>query len=166
MLSDASIEKINKVLKDRTFNYTGNILHDIDCDVDFKIELLGYRNMISVGTEYPYMRVKIIFTKFKDDISKLIFGRMKEVGGNHAFNFMKTSLSMKYGLENYLSSVLQFFDPENYTNVVIDEIEILSSTQAHIPTDLGIIFIDTSLSVNGVRYISDINLLCNSLKNA
>ena len=124
MLSDASIEKINKVLKDRTFNYTGNILHDIDCDVDFKIELLGYRNMISVGIEYPYMRVKIIFTKFKDDISKLIFGRMKEVGGNHAFNFMKTSLSMRYGLQNYLSSVLQFFDPENYTNVVIDEIEI------------------------------------------
>jgi len=50
--------------------------------------------------------------------------------------------------------------------IIIDEIEILSSTQAHIPTDLGIIFIDTSVSVNGVRYISDINLLCNSLKNA
>lgn len=124
MLSAASIEKINKVLKDRTFNYTGNLLHDIDCDVDFKIELLGYRNMISVGTEYPYMIVKIIFTKFKDNISKLIFGRMKEVGGNHAFNFMKSSLSMKYGLQNYLSSVLQFFDPENYINITIDEIEI------------------------------------------
>ena len=124
MLSESSIEKINKVLKDRTFNYTGKLLHDIDCDIDFKIEFLGYRNMIRVGTEYPHMRVKIIFTKFKDDISKLIFGSMKEVGGNHAFNFMKTSLSMKYGLENYLSSVLQFFDPENYTNVVIDEIEI------------------------------------------
>ena len=124
MLSESSIEKINKVLKDRTFNYTGNLLHDIDCDVDFKIELLGYRNMISVGTEYPYMRVKIIFTKFKDNISKLIFGRMKEVGGNHAFNFMKSSLSMKYGLQNYLSSVLQFFDPENYINITIDEIEI------------------------------------------
>ena len=124
MLSAESIEKINKVLKDKTFNYTGNLLHDIDCDVDFKIELLGYRNMISVGTEYPYMRVKIIFTKFKDNISKLIFGRMKEVGGNHAFNFMKSSLSMKYGLQNYLSSVLQFFDPENYINITIDEIEI------------------------------------------
>mgnify|MGYP000379973815 CR=1 FL=1 len=75
MLSDASIEKINKVLKDRTFNYTGNILHDIDCDVDFKIELLGYRNMISVGTEYPYMRVKIIFTKFKSKtVQSSVFG--------------------------------------------------------------------------------------------
>ena len=50
--------------------------------------------------------------------------------------------------------------------IIIDEIEILSSTQANIPTDVGIIFIDTSVSVNGVRYISDINLLCNSLKNA
>jgi hypothetical protein len=49
--------------------------------------------------------------------------------------------------------------------IIIDEIEILSSTQAHIPTDVGIIFIDTSVSVNGVSYIDDINLLCNSLKN-
>ena len=124
MLSERAIERINNLLKDQTFNYNGNLLHDIDCDIDFKIKLLGYRNMISVGTEYPYMRVKIIFTKFKDNISKLIFGRMKEVGGNHAFNFMKSSLSMKYGLQNYLSSVLQFFDPENYINITIDEIEI------------------------------------------
>jgi hypothetical protein len=125
MLSESSIEKINKVLKDRTFNYTGNLLHDIVCDIDFKIELLGYRNMIRVGTEYPYMRVKIIFTKFKDEISKLIFGKMKNAGGNNVFSFItKNSLSMRRGLENYLSSVFQFFDPENYTNVVIDDIEI------------------------------------------
>jgi len=125
MLSESSIEKINRVLKDRTFNYTGNLLHDIVCDIDFKIELLGYRNMIRVGTEYPYMRVKIIFTKFKDEISKLIFGKMKNAGGNNVFSFItKNSLSMRRGLENYLSSVFQFFDPENYTNVVIDDIEI------------------------------------------
>lgn len=124
MLSEKSIDRINGVLKDQTFNYNGNLLHDIDCDIDFKIELLGYRNMISVGTEYPYMRVKIIFIKFKDDVSKLIFRRIKEAGGNHTFNFMKTSLSMKYGLLNYLSSALQFFDPENNQNVVIDDIEI------------------------------------------
>lgn len=80
--------------------------------------------MISVGTEYPYIRVKIIFTKFKDNVSKLIFRRIKEVGGNHAFNFMKSSLSMKYGLINYLSSVFHVLDEENYQNIVIDEIEI------------------------------------------
>ena len=124
MLSERAIERINNLLKDQTFNYNGNLLHDIDCDIDFKIELLGYRNMISVGTEYPYIRVKIIFTKFKDEISKLIFGRMKEVGGNHAFNFMKSSLSMKYGLINYLSSVFHVLDEENYKNIVIDDIEI------------------------------------------
>ena len=133
MLSEKAIDRINNVLKDRTFNYTGNLLHDIDCDIDFKIELIGYRNMIRVGTEYPYMRVKIIFTKFKDDVSKLIFRRIKEVGGNHAFNFMKTSLSMKYGLQNYLSSVLQFFDPENNQNVVIDDIEILDKFESDEP---------------------------------
>lgn len=124
MLSERAIQRINNLLKDKTFNYTGNLLHDIDCDIDFKIELLGYRNMISVGTEYPYMRVKIIFTKFKDNVSKLIFRRIKEVGGNNVFNFMKTSLSMKYGLINYLSSVFHVLDEENYQNIVIDDIEI------------------------------------------
>lgn len=124
MLSERAIQRINNLLKDKTFNYTGNLLHDIDCDIDFKIEFLGYRNMISVGTEYPYMRVKIIFTKFKDNVSKLIFRRIKEVGGNNVFNFMKTSLSMKYGLINYLSSVFHVLDEENYQNIVIDDIEI------------------------------------------
>ena len=124
MLSEKAIDRINNVLKDRTFNYTGKLLHDIDCDIDFKIELLGYRNMISVGTEYPYMRVKIIFTKFKDDISKLIFGRLKKVKGDNVSNFMNTSLPMKYELRKYLSSVLSIFDNENHENVVIDDIEI------------------------------------------
>ena len=124
MLSEKAIDRINSILKDQTFNYNGELLSTVDCDIDFKIELLGYRNMIRVGTEYPYMRVKIIFTKFKDDVSKLIFRRLEEVGPNHKFTFMKTALSMKYGLENYLSSVLQFFDAENNQNVVIDDIEI------------------------------------------
>ncbi len=133
MLSEKSIDRINDILKDQTFNYTGEILSTIDCDIDFKIELLGYRNMIRVGTEYPYMRVKIIFTKFNDDVSKLIFRRLEEVGPNHKFNFMKTALSMKYGLENYLSSVLQFFDPENNQNVVIDDVEIRDKFESDEP---------------------------------
>lgn len=133
MLSEKSIDRINDILKDQTFNYTGEILSTIDCDIDFKIELLGYRNMIRVGTEYPYMRVKIIFTKFNDDVSKLIFRRLEEVGPNHKFTFMKTALSMKYGLENYLSSVLQFFDAENNQNVVIDDVEIRDKFESDEP---------------------------------
>ena len=124
MLSEKAIQRINNLLRDQTFNYNGEILPTVDCDIDFKIELLGYRNMIRVGTEYPYMRVKIIFTKFKDDVSKLIFRRLEELGPNHKFTFMKTALSMKYGLEKYLSSVFHVLDEENYQNIVIDEIEI------------------------------------------
>ena len=73
MLSERAIQRINNLLKDKTFNYTGNLLHDIDCDIDFKIEFLGYRNMISVGTEYPYMRVKIIFIKFNYSMTQNIY---------------------------------------------------------------------------------------------
>ena len=34
------------------------------------------------------------------------------------------------------------------------EAEILSETQAHVPTDKGIIFCDTSMSVNEITYDS------------
>jgi len=42
------------------------------------------------------------------------------------------------------------------------EAEILSETQAHVPTDKGIIFCDTSMSVNEITYDS-INDFLNAL---
>jgi len=96
----------------------------VECDVDFKIEFLGYRNMIRVGESYPYMRVKIIFLKFKDDVSKLIFGRLQEVGKDKTSEFVKKNYSLRMGIQNYVSSVLQFLDSEDGQNVVIDDIEI------------------------------------------
>lgn len=128
MLSEKAIEKINRILEDKTFNYTGELLRDLDCDIDFKIQLMGYRNMIRVGTEYPYMRVRIIFTKFKDRVSNLIF---KIHSDNKTINtdILNKMLNIKLGIENYLSSVLSLFDNDNNENVVIDDIKVTATFQ-------------------------------------
>lgn len=128
MLSEKAIEKINRILEDKTFNYTGELLRDLDCDIDFKIQLMGYRNMIRAGTEYPYMRVRIIFTKFKDRVSNLIF---KIHSDNKTINtdILNKMLNIKLGIENYLSSVLSLFDNDNNENVVIDDIKVTAAFQ-------------------------------------
>ena len=81
MLNEKQIERINHILENETFNFnddlfmTGGSLSD----VDFKIQILGYRPMIFVGTEYPYIRVKLIFTEFRDSVTKLIFGHLSKL---------------------------------------------------------------------------------------
>jgi hypothetical protein len=122
MLSEKAIDRINGLLKDNTFNYTGEIISTINGNIDFKIELLGYRNMIRVGEPYPYMRVKITITDIKDRISRLILLQLKKVEKEDILRQLDRNMwTFKRGVQNYLSSVLQFFDTENYENVVIDE---------------------------------------------
>jgi hypothetical protein len=124
MLSEKSIKKINQSIEDSVFNYTGDFITTVGCDVDFKIELLGYRNMIRVGETYPHMSIKVIFLKFKDDVTELVFRRLKEVGKDKTLEFVKKNYSLRIGIENYVSSVLSFFDNENNSHVVIDDVEI------------------------------------------
>ena len=122
MLSEKSVDRVNNLLKDKTFNYTGDIIRDLNGNIDFKVEFLGYRTMIRVGEPYPYMRVKITITDIKDRISKYVLLQLKKVGKENILRHLERNMySFRHGVENYLSSVLQFFDDENYENVVIDE---------------------------------------------
>jgi hypothetical protein len=122
MLSEKAIDRINNVLKDNTFNYTGELIQTLNGNIDFKIELLGYKNMIRIGEPYPYMRVKMIITDIKDKVSRLILLQLKKVEKEDVLRHLDRNMyTFKRGVENYLSSVLQFFDTENYENVLIDE---------------------------------------------
>ena len=122
MLSEKAIDRINGLLKDNTFNYTGELIQNLNGNINFKIELLGYRNMIRVGEPYPYMRVKITITDIKDRVSRLVLLQLKKVEKEDILrNLDRNMWTFKRGVQNYLSSVLQFFDTENYENVVIDE---------------------------------------------
>lgn len=133
MLSEKAIYRINGLLKDQTFNYNGEILGGIEGNIDFKIELLGYRDRISVGTVYPYMRVKIIFINFNDTVSKMIFRRWGQIEGIKYTELIEKMYSLSHGIRNYLSSTLQFFDNENYEHIVIDEIEVLYKFEEELP---------------------------------
>jgi hypothetical protein len=125
MLDEKQINRINRLLKDETFNYTGDFLHGIKSDIDYKIELLGYREMISVGTKYPYMRVKVIVTDFRDDTSNMIFKLWSRKDPIEiSKNFMTYLFPFRMGLISEISGVLQFFDSENYNHVTIDDFEI------------------------------------------
>jgi hypothetical protein len=125
MLDEKQINRINRLLKDETFNYTGDFLHGIKSDIDYKIELLGYREMISVGTKYPYMRVKVIVTDFRDDTSNMIFKLWSRKDPIETpKNFMTYLFPFRMGLISEISGVLQFFDSENYNHVTIDDFEI------------------------------------------
>jgi hypothetical protein len=42
--------------------------------------------------------------------------------------------------------------PDGYISKSITGAEILDDTQAHVPTDKGVIFCDTSMSVNEITY--------------
>jgi hypothetical protein len=125
MLNEKQINRINRFLKDKTFNYTGNFLQGVKIDVDYKIELLGYREMIHVGTKYPYIRVKVIITDFKDVLSKTIFkvwSTRDPIKLTKHFN--ENLYVFRMGLTQEISDVLQFFDSENYNHVTIDDFEI------------------------------------------
>jgi hypothetical protein len=125
MLDEKQINRINRLLKDETFNYTGDFLHGIKSDIDYKIELLGYREMISVGTKYPYMRVKVIVTDFRDNTSNMIFKLWSRKDPIEiSKNFMTYLFPFRMGLISEISGVLQFFDSENYNHVTIDDFEI------------------------------------------
>ena len=127
MLNEKQIDRINRLLEKETFNFNDDIFGNdsMKSDVDFKIQILGYRPMIFVGTEYPYIRIKLIFTEFRDDITQLIFGKWskytpKELtkAFNEHFYFFKLKIS------NEIINILKFFDPENANHIVIDEVEI------------------------------------------
>ena len=51
MLTDQEINRLNKFLENKTFNYQGLMIFNTKTmvDLDYKFEILGYKQMISVG---------------------------------------------------------------------------------------------------------------------
>jgi len=116
MLSNQQIEKINTTISNKAFNYQGEILNGVDTkvNIDFKIEFLGYKEMISVGEYYNYLKVGITIVELNDPLSKLIFSGDKNDNLMDWKVFFKASLYYFYSsLESYISSVIKMFDSED-----------------------------------------------------
>ena len=75
MLTDQEINRLNKFLENKTFNYQGLMVFNTKTmvDLDYKFEILGYRQMISVGEYYDYMKISLTIFNFRDKLSQLIF---------------------------------------------------------------------------------------------
>ena len=127
MLNEKQIERINRILENETFNFNDDLFMTggSPSDVDFKIQILGYRPMIFVGTEYPYIRVKLIFTEFRDSVTKLIFGHLSKLSPELLKKAYNDGLyALRRRIYDKISDFMSFFDPENAEHIVIDEIEI------------------------------------------
>jgi hypothetical protein len=115
MLTNQQIEKINKTISNRVFNYNGILINGVDtnANIDFKIEFLGYKKMISVGEYYNYLKVGVTIIGLNDGLSKLILSDNNYLGNNQ-YQFFKNSLYHFYSsLESYISSVIKLFDNED-----------------------------------------------------
>ena len=122
MLSPQQIEKINKTISNRVFNYNGILINGVDtnANIDFKIEFLGYKKMISVGEYYNYLKVGVTIIGLNDGLSKLILSDINYLGNNH-YQFFKNSLYHFYSsLESYISSVIKLFDNEDSLITICD----------------------------------------------
>jgi hypothetical protein len=127
MLNEKQIDRINRLLEKETFNFNDDFFgyESTNSDVDFKIQILGYRPMISVGTEYSYIRIKLIFTEFKDAITQFIFGKLSKYGIKELTkSFNENLYFFRQKINKQIIDILKFFDPENAEHIVIDEIEI------------------------------------------
>ena len=76
MLSEKRIELINKIVSKETFKYTGEIIAGATSivDIDYKFRITGYREMISVGEYYDYLKLNVTITGLNDGLSRLVFG--------------------------------------------------------------------------------------------
>lgn len=122
MLIPQQIEKINKTISNRVFNYNGILINGVDtnANIDFKIEFLGYKKMISVGEYYNYLKVGVTIIGLNDGLSKLILSDNNYLGNNQ-YQFFKNSLYHFYSsLESYISSVIKLFDNEDSLITICD----------------------------------------------
>jgi hypothetical protein len=131
MLAKNQLETINKILKNRILNYSGFLVSDgMKVDIDYKIKLLGYKTLISVGTPYDYLMVGVEFVSLNDDISVHFIPKLS---GNHddsyLFHFkykltddIKTFLSIFVGTKTRIIITEYKFNDENKENLIGEQI--------------------------------------------
>lgn len=130
MISQKHIEKINKVIKDMVFDFSGEMVTpSLKVDFQYQFELIGQRRMISVGEYYDFINVLVEIIDM-DERTKKIFSVLKA---------LETNLSTDYRLNNYIersiSEELQYFFSGDYVRVKIVDIELSEELKEKIDTE-------------------------------
>lgn len=121
-LTEKQLNKVKKFLENKTFTFEGPLLYDSDIKskFDFKLELKGYRKMISVGETYDYLIVGVTIIKLKDSISKLLMGNLY---GDYSKMFKNNLYFLYKKLNSYIRDTLVYFDPD--IRITIDEFNVM-----------------------------------------
>jgi hypothetical protein len=122
MLTEKQLDRINKLLSDRTFKYKGQIIPDLPesmrSDIDYKFKVDGYRKMTSVGEEYDYAKLNVVITGLNDRFSQLLFTpEDNEQGKTIARSFENRLYKFYSDLNLEMTDFLRIFDGDIRTTI-------------------------------------------------
>ena len=122
MLTEKQLNRINKLLSTRTFNYKGQIIPDLPesmrADIDYKFKIDGYRKMTSVGEEYDYAKLNVVITGLNDKFSQLLFTpEDNEQGQMIARSFENRLYKFYSDLNLEMTRFLRIFDENIRTTI-------------------------------------------------
>ena len=122
MLTEKQLDRINKLLSDRTFKYKGRIINDLPesmiSDIDYKFKIDGYKKMTSVGEEYDYALLNVVITGLNDKFSQLLFTpEDNEQGKMIAKSFENRLYKFYSDLNLEMTRFLRIFDDNIRTTI-------------------------------------------------
>lgn len=122
MLTEKQLNRINKLLSDRTFKFKGQIINDLpesmSSDIDYKFKIDGYRKMTSVGEEYNYALLNVVITGLNDKFSQLLFTpENNEQGKIIAKSFENRLYKFYSNLNLEMTRFLRIFDENIRTTI-------------------------------------------------
>ena len=127
MITENTINLINKIVSKETFKYTGEILSGVDMkvNIDYKFKITGHKKMISVGEYYDYLLLKVIITGTHDRISKLLFDPAPtEEGKLIAKSFENRLYKFYSNLNQDIQDYLSYFNDseDEFVRTTIDDL--------------------------------------------
>ena len=122
MLTEKQLDRINKLLSDRTFKFKGLIIPDLPesmrSDIDYKFKIDGYRTMTSVGEEYDYALLNVVIIGLNDQLSQLLFTpENNEQGKIIARSFENRLYKFYSNLNLEMTRFLRIFDENIRTTI-------------------------------------------------
>jgi hypothetical protein len=122
MLTEKQLDRINKLLSDRTFKFKGQIIPDLPeslhSEIDYEFKITGYRKMTSVGEEYDYALLKVTITGLHDNLSKLLFSPEQTKQGQMIAKSFESRLYTFYSNLNLdMTRFLRIFDSNIRTTI-------------------------------------------------
>ena len=125
MLTDQEINRLNKFLENKTFNYQGLMIFNTKTmvDLDYKFEIIGYKKMISVGEYYDYLKISLTIFNFRDKLSQLLFRSKDTEQQEFLKSFFNDNLFFfKQQILESITNILINFEPD--IRILIDKINI------------------------------------------